>query len=46
LEEVARLNTSGNGNISDNVWIAVARYSCGAIVGEVKQLMKRFTHPL
>jgi hypothetical protein len=38
LEEVARLNTSGNGNISDNVRLAAARYSCGATVSEVKRL--------
>ena len=38
LEEVARLKTSGNGNISDNVRLAVARYSFGATGGGAKRL--------
>jgi len=31
-------HSSDNGNISDNVWLAVARHSCGATDGGVKRL--------
>ena len=48
FEEVAPLNTSGNRNISNNVWLAVARHIVTLLEVESSDgaPLKRFTRPL
>jgi hypothetical protein len=38
FEEMARMNTIENDNISDKEWLEVSRHRCGATACEVKRL--------